>query len=221
MKTLNSYALAAIAAGVSTLALNQPAESEVIIKNTNIPISRDGTSLDLNGDGITDIKFNVFFTQGHYDIFTVLDVQPSPGNAVVQAKLHTGYASDLVRGALIGTNSPFGTSNGKSMLMEEGNCSSGKCHVEGSWVGNHPNRFVGIKFLINGETHYGWARLTVKFTYRTEVLSATLTEYGYETLANTSLEAGVPSTQVTNEHRFSLGWLAAGFKADEVAKKEE
>ena len=62
---LRLYSLAAAAASVSVLALAQPAEGEIIIKNKTIPIpANSAVFLDLNGDGISDF---VFF-QSNYSI---------------------------------------------------------------------------------------------------------------------------------------------------------
>ena len=59
------YSLAAAAAGVTTLALSQPADAKVVITNTNIPVPfcvipfPCSVSIDLNGDGINDVKFSL------------------------------------------------------------------------------------------------------------------------------------------------------------------
>ena len=61
----------------------------------------------------------------------------------------------------------------------------------GSWAGFDITRFVGIRFQINGETHYGWARLTVRFgTY--SYVDALLTGYAltYDTIPDKPIVAG-------------------------------
>jgi len=60
--------------------------------------------------------------------------------------------------------------------------------VWGSWI-NVKNRYLGIKFEINGETHYGWARLSVLVQLPLTV-TATLTGYAYETVPNKPIVAG-------------------------------
>jgi len=67
---LNSYALAAGAAGVSALALGQPAEARIICTPTNVQIGT-GTvyNLDLNNDKITDVTIvntSNSFGRGHF-----------------------------------------------------------------------------------------------------------------------------------------------------------
>jgi hypothetical protein len=62
---------------------------------------------------------------------------------------------------------------------------------DGPWV-NATGRYLGLKFLINGRVHYGWARLTVNSFHFTqgEVL---LTGYAYETEPNTKIRTGQES----------------------------
>ena len=47
------------------------------------------------------------------------------------------------------------------------------------------DRYLGLTFLRNGRTHYGWARLTVSGAF-----VAKLTGYAYETIAGKSIIAG-------------------------------
>jgi hypothetical protein len=54
---------------------------------------------------------------------------------------------------------------------------SNKTIVYGPWV-NVKDRYLGLKFQIKGNTHYGWARLNVKVSKTT--ITATLTGYAYE-----------------------------------------
>ncbi len=57
----------------------------------------------------------------------------------------------------------------------------GKC--EGPWL-NVKNRYLGLKFIIKGKDHFGWARLT------TTGRIALLTGYAYETIPNKPIIAG-------------------------------
>jgi hypothetical protein len=100
---------------------------------------------------------------------------------------------------------------------------------EGPWGGNHPNRFVGVRFLIHGKTHYGWIRLTVT-TSKTAPMSEEITEYGYESVANKSCGAGLPGAasaahkaQGTEDRQShpSLGMLASGSDGLSLWRREE
>lgn len=48
--------------------------------------------------------------------------------------------------------------------------------------------YLGFKFLVDGEVHYGWARVNVKANFLH--LSATLIGYAYETVANRPILTG-------------------------------
>jgi hypothetical protein len=61
-------------------------------------------------------------------------------------------------------------------------------YYDGSWVDVYPAHYLGIRFLINGETHYGWARLTT--TDGQGFIEANLSGYAYETQANKPIRAG-------------------------------
>jgi hypothetical protein len=60
----------------------------------------------------------------------------------------------------------------------------------GAWGKNRraTGPYMGFKFLINGEIHYGWARVNVQANFLH--LSATLTGYAYETVANRPILTG-------------------------------
>jgi len=56
-KRLQLYSLAASAAGVSLLALGQPAEAKVVYTKADTPISPNSTVLlDLNNDGVRRLQ---------------------------------------------------------------------------------------------------------------------------------------------------------------------
>jgi hypothetical protein len=209
--------MAAAAASVSLLALAQPAEGSVVITNVNIPITSKGISLDLNKDGITDFHLKFRSNPGASLLVSYLSVKGVVGDAVM-ANGH--YASALLRSAKIGPSAHFGGTSAKSYLMERKSCSGSGCFLEGDWGGNHPNRFVGVKFKISGAIHYGWIRVSITSNKTLgSVLKGTVTEYGYETIANKLVKAGLPSSTAAApedagigmvEQRTSLGALALG-----------
>lgn len=227
---VNAYSVAALAAGVSIMALAQPAEGKVVITNKTIPV--DGTVfLDLNNDGVADLEFSFFKTYAHYTGLAALDVFPTEKGGGFVA--NGSYASALLRSAKIGPSAHFSGAVNKSSIvgvfMEGNSCLYSKCESDGNWGGNHPNRFLGVRFTINGKIHYGWVRVTVTITTQ-NILSATITEYGYETIANKRLLAGVPSNQaevspanagVSASKGPSLGILAAGAEGLPIWRRED
>ncbi len=251
---LRFYALAATAASVSVLALAQPAEGEVIITNKTIPIHANKlVLLDLNGDGVNDFVFALSnYTLGN-TIYNHLYVSqahsPSFGDNVIGASY---AASALLRGAKIGpgdrfirTYAHYGIPIEKSTLCTQ-NCGGKSGYsfdqgLSGKWGGGHPNRFIGVKFQIMGQTHYGWIRLTVTVKHKgtghgpTGSFSATITEYGYESVANKSCDAGLPGAATSNVDHASampeqesarktgpaLGMLAVGAEAMPLWRRDE
>jgi hypothetical protein len=71
------------------------------------------------------------------------------------------------------------------------------------------NGYLGLKFTLNGEIHYGWARvsLTVKGN---RIATATLTGYAFETIPNKSIIIGKTQGADVIVEPATLGDLAAG-----------
>jgi hypothetical protein len=233
------YSAAAVASGVSMLALAQPAQGEVVITRKTIPIPVSSFFLppptpvliDINHDGVNDFSFSLYsFAYHSFDIS--LTVRPLEGGAVVASPSPLGgfYASALARGAKIGPSAHFSSKGAADIERAQGLNASSRYsrRLYGDWGGNPTNRYVGVKFLINGETHYGWVRLTV--TTQPRGFSATITGYAYETVANKKISAGIGSTsasqtqvqhQAEEPGRASLGMLAMGADALTLWRREK
>jgi hypothetical protein len=179
---LNRYALAASATGVGALALTLPAEAKIIYTPTHRTIkTHEVFHLDLNHDRIDDflISNRTFCTS---DICgRTLRVLPAGRNQVVGAKGIGGpfYAYALKRGVKIGPAHPF---SGKLMAA-----SGSEYGSVGQWF-NVSDRYLGLKFVIKGKFHYGWARLSVIVGGGN--ITAALTGYAYETIPGKAIIAG-------------------------------
>ena len=224
---VNAYALAAGAAGVSIMALTQPADAEIIVTQAhgNIPINKY-VSIDLNHDGIPDFRF-LLSTFAYHTFRGTLLVQPRGAGGVIASP--GGYAAPLSLGASIGPAQAFTKGKHLNMARSAGinyNSSRYSRNLFGPWE-NVQNRFVGVEFLINGETHYGWIRLTVNFTTTTRSQIATLTGYAYETVAGQSIQAGQlvdrAAAKVESEPVAmpSLGMLALGSQGIELWRRDD
>jgi len=193
---LNRYALAASAAGVSVLALAQPAQAKIIYTPTHkrLPINQD-FFLDLNHDGTNDFKFHIVDSgnargsQTH-DSFAALYVYPvAAGNEVVGKNGFRGYASALRAGVRIGSKVQF---INNSRILMGGIQSITHFSAFGAWAASGQGvngRYLGLEFLIKGKVHFGWARFNVKPGFGNS-FKAVLTGYAYETIANKSIIAG-------------------------------
>jgi hypothetical protein len=209
---LNSYALAAGAAGVSLLALAQTSEAKIVYTKASINISPGGRlNLDLNHDHRGDFTFSNTTstyrgTTGKFDSGDNLKIKARRANGVMS------QAAVLHAGVQIGPKKKF---QGKTLFMagfartctrtETTNCNS---WTSGNWK-NITKGYLGLKFLISGKAHYGWARLNVTVGHR---VYATLTGYAYETIPNKSIIAGKTHGKdvVTVTEPASLGALVAG-----------
>jgi hypothetical protein len=192
---LNMYVLAASAAGVGVLALAQPAQASVVYTPANQRIGANGVyNLDLNHDETVDFLIQQW-NYGNWPSNNQLLADPAVGNGVLGKQI---TASALMAGASIGPNQDFiaGGNNGEVMLSITHFTTGGTSFVHGPW-NNVRNRYLGLKFQIDGEPHYGWARLSVqRQAYHFTVL---LTGYAYETLPNTAIKAG----QTTGDAAYS------------------
>jgi hypothetical protein len=204
---LSLYALAASAAGVGVLASAQPAEGKIVYTKAHRVIQRgDSFKLDLNHDKIVDFTVANFMSCTALICGYFLQVQPARGNSEIgYAQRFFTYASALRQGFRIDPNRDFKTLSAE-MVIQMSQLTAGP------WV-NVTDRYLGLKFQISGEPHYGWARLSVRVKGST--ISATLTGYAYETVANKPIITGNTSRAGTTQDKFvshSLGTLALGRK---------
>lgn len=188
-RQLNTYALAASAAGVGILALAQPAEARVVYTKTDQVIGWNGIyALDLNHDRTFDFIISQWYASSYPRgvVAFGLVAQPAVGNGVIGTSsqiYQRRFPAALNRGARIGTGQHFlATSGGTGPQMVFYHSGT----TEGQWK-NVSNRYLGLKFQISGKTHYGWARLSVELT---NGVKATLTGYAYETVPNRPITAG-------------------------------
>ena len=184
------YALAASAAGVSMLALAQSATARIIYTPAHRDIGPNSTAhLDIDHDRKVDFSFR--------------DVKTTFGGELLVAPAHQGnqiwghsvfstrsYASALLAGMRIRPANHFLHDAGimASTFVSSGRpLSSGVCR--GPWA-NVSKRYLGFKFVIQGETHFGWARLDVSCPYYSGTVTATLTGYAYETVPDRTIVTG-------------------------------
>jgi hypothetical protein len=201
----------ALAAG-ATLASSAPSHAEVLYTPSNAVFraSSGKFEIDLNHDGTSDIIFvgrPVECCSG-YGLAPGLVAYGNPSNQI--AAYWDGLALAFARRDPI-TRGGFWQ---KSVLIQ----------TAIGYVGvfeNNPNHFLGVRFLINGNVHYGWIGFRgVRADYPN--VSVSLAGWAYETKPNTPIAAGdmgsrtedSPSIQPT-----SLEVLAGGHTAIEQRRK--
>jgi hypothetical protein len=178
---LQLYTLAAGAAGVSLLALVQPSAAEVVYTAVNKEVVHNGVILvDFNHDGQTDFLIRASYTHQLDFPWNVLNAIPVPAGGI---EFGIAGAADLRGGAKIGPGKIF-FPNAAVMLA----IAVSSDYYGGPWVSSPPNRYLGVKFLIDGQIHYGWARVSAALVGN-HVL-ALLTGYAYETEPGRPIQAG-------------------------------
>ncbi len=204
-KKLLTYSAAASAVCMATLA---PAQAEIIYTPVDI-VTKVGVfgTLDIDGDGIADFQyfrdysarcgrdctqtfyyFNSFFLTGLQTNNGAVQGTRTPIMARLAAKDRVGGGDTFVQDGVIFVAGP-----------------------NTQWTG--PARgYVGLKFKIGGEVHYGWLRLTVTLPNPNTV---TIAGYAYETVPNKPIVINQRPAGSAQEFLApgSLGRLAAGAQA--------
>jgi hypothetical protein len=168
-----------------------------------------------SNDGVNDFRITSYF----YSALGAVQLFATHGNRMVAAAAHTcGIRSDspapapLPAGAVIGPGKPF---------QADATCMAFFAYTSGNgpWL-DVKNRYVGFAFFINGEEHFGWARLSVsKFLFNN---TARITGYAYETISGKPITAGdegdgrEASTQAS-----ALGSLALGTQGLNLWRRED
>jgi len=182
---LQMYSLAAGATGAGLLALASSASAEIVYTPANVTITESrlhNYALDVNHDGTADFSINATFETNHRSGGnSVIFVKPATGNGAVG---YRGSALALMAGQRIGSGRKF-AGQVMATIFFFGEYPYG---YGGQWS-KVKNRYLGLQFQIDGQTHYGWARLSVGGSS----LEAILTGYAYETIPNTPIVAGKTS----------------------------
>jgi hypothetical protein len=237
-KRLNAYAIATSAASVGLLALAQPSEAEVVYTPANQTIDVNHRySLDLNHDGTIDFTlFDHRYEPRAFSTRQILTVKAAAQNLVncpstfcISSFINAGA---LEAGTEIGPNETRHgwLSDSVEMAFEDYSPTSGTFSTY-QWV-HAQDKYLGLQFQINGEIHYGWARLSVHFhggPAKGRSWEAHLSGYAYETVAGKSIRAGQtsgpsdkpgtkskeddPDASLSSDKPAQLGALAVGSSA--------
>ena len=200
-RQLNTYAQVAAAAGVSVLALAGASEAEVVYTETyQVTHSSFPLHIDLNHDGINDFLLRATYYAGSSGFEVGLDASGIADNRVAGRRFRSsgGYffsaASALQAGAQIGPKGNFQV-RFPFMAVEHFNRIGSQYSDLGPWAGKGKgvrNRYLGLKFVVDGEVHYGWARVSVTLGHQRQLddVIGTLTGYAYETVPDKAIIAG-------------------------------
>jgi hypothetical protein len=202
---LNMYALAASAAGVALLAAAQPANAKIVYTPAHKRLANHKLfDLDLNHDGINDFQFLLSFsthrTSGNTFWGRLLTVEGARQNNEILAK---GLCvAPVYAGKPIGGKQPF--QQGVHEMFHSSTSRSSSVHVC-TWPGKQA--YVGLKFLVEGKIHFGWARFATNVVFKGQA-SAELIGYAYETIPGKAILAGATKGPDDPEPTASVNPLA-------------
>jgi hypothetical protein len=210
-RRLNAYALAASAAGVSALAVAQPAQARIVYTPTHHVITFGHPyDLDVNNDGRRDFRLSNGATTGGTSCGNssgmAADGLRSGYNSIVGKDISFHQSASALRAGV-----PIGAANQSrgNMAVVKYNFCSKTSRFYGQWANGGKgvkNRYLGLKFYIGKQAHYGWARLNFAVLHHEPEFKATLTGYAYETIPNKPIIAG----QTHGRDDAILGRLAQG-----------
>jgi hypothetical protein len=183
---INMYALMASAAGVGMVSV-QPAQAKIVYTPTHRTLTNGTLPIPIDGAHDFTLSDKFYIITGSWST-QLLNINVSGAASVVGSK---GSAAALKHGAVIGPADKFLT--GKA-LMAGGFCETqiSSSKVFGPFA-NTTQRYLGLKFKVNGKVHYGWARFaSVKASacHGGPAVTAVLTGYAYETIPNKPIIAG-------------------------------
>jgi len=162
-------------------------------------ISGTPVDLDLDKDGTADVRLTSLASADPW-IGTAFKAVIAPlGSNLLATNAPFAVAVALPAGAIIGPFPYFGwTTEGEL-------CVGGDIFPYGNWQDdlNARGQYLGVKFLIGGQVHYGWIEAATAVDEANYTISVRVTGYGYETDADTPVAAGVPEPS-------SLGMSALG-----------
>lgn len=227
-KHLFGYAAAATAAGVGLL--GPSAQAKVVYTPVNADLTYNhGVNLDLNNDGIADFTLELTFGPGRRlpegAFASGLTIYPAQaGNAIVGIVSSKGVdcAAALPAGAKIGSGLGF-KAQYLALWEVAGSYTRGDTKYC-PWGVQHRGAYVGLKFVINHQVHYGWAHVT------TSGLENVLNGFAYETVPNQPIDAGKTSGPVSiadagvtpiPEQPATLGMLALGANGLSIWRRKE
>ncbi len=189
-KNLQAYTLAAGAAGLGLAVLAVPAEAEVVFTPVEVRIPPDGSyAIDLNGDGVIDFTIQSIRCRQCYPPFSTytnkLLLRPTTGAAFAGNGV-IGEPGRFGAGRKIGEERLFFSDTGQMAYF----IGRGGNYRYGSWAYDLGEQYLGLRFTIDGQTHYGWARMRVRHDYHQPVIFATLSGVAYETVPGKAIVTG-------------------------------
>jgi hypothetical protein len=191
-KSIAAYSVAA--AGIVSLA--PVAHAQIVYTRVDLVNDIGTAKIDFNDDHVVDfaVHNHLYLANGDYCPTLGLNGRNAPMAGVIPNQ--KGFAKVLSYGASIGSAAQFaGLSNRREIPLVSFNCLYQDCgSIRGSWY-NVQDKYLGVRFEINGQIHYGWVRLSVKrivskSRFHERFLKVALKDYAYESTPGKAIAAG-------------------------------
>ena len=225
-KKLAVYVSAAGAAGVSLLAMAPTASAKVIYTPAHLSLNGN-MYLDLNHDGKFDIGIRTYGGCISEEVGSLC----FGGNEINASSYQLGrflggpddFTPALFAGAKISPSAQFSARQviaGNFYRFFSGTVEPAK------WYGPFANggkgvrdRYIGFKFNVGSQAHYGWLRVSVQIKNPKEFgYSAFVTGYAYETEPNKGIIAGQTSDAEVRASATDLTPIPAGSRLGLLAR---
>jgi hypothetical protein len=145
---------------------------------------------DLNLDGDGTVDFQIFGYNGSQ----ILVDGNSSGNSVAGSMPSYKYPFALDENITIGPSQSWQSGGGQIMRFITSSGQGNSCLYASNWCDNAgdnddiTDKFLGFKFKIGADTHYGWARLDIIGTDNVD--SWIIKDYAYDATPDTPIAAG-------------------------------
>ncbi|MCH8902928.1 MAG: T9SS type A sorting domain-containing protein [Bacteroidetes bacterium] len=178
------------------IAVSGSAEAKVVYTDINPDLTfntnLDTFKLDLDNNAVLDFMINLKINSAAGFFGNSVTASPLAANAINASTTTITISTKVyVRKtpyAMI-ANDPIGSAQMWQTAASQFLALSFKVPLNFGTAGNWPgatDKYLGLKFDIGGQTHYGWARLTISAT----AISFTIKDYAYEDIADTVILAG-------------------------------
>lgn len=203
--TIDESKLAHFTAVAGAVLAGGAVNAQIVYTDVNPDIIIDTASgaydLDFNNDAVSDLTLSVTHMEGAgtYSGFTytyagsVANAAPGIGGGIAQIATSSGSSASLMiaamnNGDMIDQAGNFNSSGGPLAVKAVVNIPAFSYTYQinqGDWLAVS-DKFLGVKFNIGANTHYGWARLDVSAGADT----IRLKDFAYNQMPATGLEAG-------------------------------
>ncbi|MBK7763951.1 MAG: T9SS type A sorting domain-containing protein [Bacteroidetes bacterium] len=147
-------------------------------------------SIDINNDGIFDLRFSGNRTySGSWGpapttVTYSVSLKVTPLNGSEIKTNSTGFPLKMDQNDTI--NSGGNWNNAAGQILCSRSTSAGPL---GNWSG-FTNAYLGVKIISGGQTHYCWVRMGVTVTMRGSSFITTIKDYAYNSISNQPILAG-------------------------------